>query len=62
MYVYICVCVDMHACSLWMQTCTTVNWARKYILVASPVAVRKQLNEASVYASQTEVHFIMAGH
>lgn len=45
-----------------MQTRTTVNWARKYILVASLVAERKQLKEGRVYdASQFEVELVMAG-
>lgn len=54
------VCVDMHVCSLLMQTCTFISWARKYILVAS-VIVRKQFKEVSIYvASQFEIEFTMA--
>lgn len=52
----------IYVCSSWMQTRTTVNWAREYILVASLVAERKRLKEGRVYdASQFEVELVMAG-
>lgn len=52
----------IYVCSSWIQTCTTVNWARKYILGASLVAERKLLEEVRVYdASQFEVELVMAG-